>query len=109
MRARNRRSSSCCAHAGKYSVAFAARGLGVTKASAAVDPLVALRRVGRRRRSRWSSRPSARSRLIGDSRAVGPLIRLASEPGVDANVRLEAVTALGDAARADGCRSSRIS
>jgi cyclophilin family peptidyl-prolyl cis-trans isomerase/HEAT repeat protein len=91
---------------GKYSAAFAARGLGVIKAGAAVDPLVAL--LGA------SLEPGAKTpvelivaavralALIEDGRAVPPLLKLASEPGVDPNVRLEAVTALGALRAADG-------
>jgi cyclophilin family peptidyl-prolyl cis-trans isomerase/HEAT repeat protein len=86
---------------GKYSVAFAARGLGVIKASAAVDPLVAL--LGSEQTPLEVLVSSVRAlALIGDSRAVGPLVRFASEPGVDPNVRLEAVTALGTIGAADG-------
>jgi len=86
---------------GKYTVAFAARGLGVTKAAAAVDPLVAL--LGSAQTSLEVVVSAVRAlALIGDSRAVESLLRLASEPGVDPNVRLEAVTALGTLRAADG-------
>ncbi len=86
---------------GKYSVAFAARGLGVTKAGAAVDPLVAL--LGSQQTPLEVLVSAVRAlALIGDTRAVGPLVRLASEPAVDANVRLEAVTAIGTMRAADG-------
>ncbi len=86
---------------GKYSVAFAARGLGVTKAGAAVDPLVALIESAQTPLEVMVSAIRAVG-LIGDSRAVGPLSRLASEPGVDRNVRLEAVAALGMLRAPDG-------
>jgi cyclophilin family peptidyl-prolyl cis-trans isomerase/HEAT repeat protein len=79
---------------GKYSAAFAARGLGATKAQAAVDRLVAL--LGSPRTPIGVVVSAVRAlALIGDSRAAGPLIALASEPAVDPNIRLEAVTALG--------------
>ena len=86
---------------GKYSVAFAARGLGVIKASAAVEPLVALLGAEQTPREVLVSVVRALA-LVGDSRAVGPLVRLASDSALDPNVRLEAVTALGTLRAADG-------
>jgi cyclophilin family peptidyl-prolyl cis-trans isomerase/HEAT repeat protein len=85
---------------GKYSAAFAARGLGVTKAQAAVAPLVALLGSAQTPLEVVVSAERALA-LVGDSRAGGPLIALASEPTVDPNVRLEAVTALGTLRAAD--------
>jgi HEAT repeat protein/cyclophilin family peptidyl-prolyl cis-trans isomerase len=81
---------------GKYSRAFAARGLGRAKHTPAVKPLLAL------------LEPSAKAPLevvaaavralgqIGAPEAAAVLSRLASEPATDPNVRLEAVAALGE-------------
>jgi HEAT repeat protein/cyclophilin family peptidyl-prolyl cis-trans isomerase len=80
---------------GRYTRAFAARGLGGYKHGPAAKPLVAL------------LEPAARSPLeltvttiralaqIGAPEAAEPLTRLAANPTTHANVRLEAVTALG--------------
>lgn len=86
---------------GKYSVAFAARGLGVLKARAAVAPLTALLRDAR---TPLEVRVSAIRALgaIGDPAAGGSLATLASEPGLDPNVRLEIVAALGMVKAAEG-------
>jgi HEAT repeat protein/cyclophilin family peptidyl-prolyl cis-trans isomerase len=80
--------------AGKYSAAFAARGLGTIKDRAAVAPLAAVLKDGK---TPLEVRVSAIRALaaIGDAAAGGPLSALASEPAVDPNVRLELVTALG--------------
>jgi cyclophilin family peptidyl-prolyl cis-trans isomerase/HEAT repeat protein len=86
---------------GKYSPAFAARGLGVTKASAAVDPLVAILGSERTPVEVLVSAERALA-LIGDTRAVGPLVKLASETQAPPHVRLEAVEALGTLRAADG-------
>jgi cyclophilin family peptidyl-prolyl cis-trans isomerase/HEAT repeat protein len=86
----------------KYSRAFAARGLGRAKHAAAVKPLLAL------------LAPAARTPLevmvaavralgqIGAAESAASLVRLASEPGVDPNLRLEAVAALGELKAAEG-------
>ena len=86
---------------GKYSRAFAARGLGVIKDPAAVAPLSGL--VGAPQ-TPLEVRVSAIRALgaIGDVSAVGPLTKLASESATDANVRLEIVMALGALKAADG-------
>ncbi|MEP6918984.1 MAG: HEAT repeat domain-containing protein, partial [Acidobacteriota bacterium] len=79
---------------GKYSAAFAARGLGVIKDPAAVDPLVALLRAPETPLEVVVSAVRALA-AIGDSRAAAPLVALASEAGVNPNLRLEIATALG--------------
>jgi cyclophilin family peptidyl-prolyl cis-trans isomerase/HEAT repeat protein len=86
---------------GKYSLAFAARGLGVIKDRAAVAPLSAL--VGAAQ-TPLEVRVSAIRALgaIGDVSGVGPLTKLASDPATDPNVQLEIVTALGALKAADG-------
>ena len=78
---------------GKYSQAFAARGLGVLKDSAAVNPLTALASAAGAPREVVVSAVRALA-TIGDKRVGGTLVRLASD-SADPNVRLEAVTALG--------------
>ncbi|MEN3339539.1 MAG: hypothetical protein V7647_3215 [Acidobacteriota bacterium] len=86
---------------GKYSPAFAARGLGVLKDRAAVAPLAALMQNAR---TSAEVRVSAIRALgaIGDPAAGAPLATLASEAGVDPNVRLELVAALGVLKAAEG-------
>jgi cyclophilin family peptidyl-prolyl cis-trans isomerase/HEAT repeat protein len=80
---------------GTYTRAFAARGLGAIREPSLGQALLPL------------LEPSSRSSLevtvaairalaqIGTMEASGPLIRLAADPAVHPNVRLEAVTALG--------------
>jgi cyclophilin family peptidyl-prolyl cis-trans isomerase/HEAT repeat protein len=86
---------------GKYSVAFAARGLGVLKDPASVVPLAALLSAPQRPPEAVVSAVRALA-LIGDGRAASPLVRLASEPGTDPNIKLEVVAALGTLHAADG-------
>jgi len=87
---------------GRYTRAFAARGLGTLKAAPAVAPLVAL------------LDPSAKTGLelmvasiralgaLGAVDAVPSLSRLAGTSSVHPNIRLEAVKALGAIGAADG-------
>jgi cyclophilin family peptidyl-prolyl cis-trans isomerase/HEAT repeat protein len=87
---------------GRYTRAFAARGLGTLKAASAVQPLVAL------------LDPSARTGLelmvasvralgaLGAADAVPALSRLAGTSSVHPNIRLEAVKALGAIGATDG-------
>ena len=86
---------------GTYSVAFAARGLGVIKDPSSVVPLAELLSAPQRPPEGVVSAVRALA-LIGDGRATGPLVRLASEPGTDPNIRLEVVIALGTLHAADG-------
>ena len=85
---------------GKYSVAFAARGLGALKDPAAVEPLIALLNVPETPLEIVVSAVRALA-LIGDRRAVAPLVRLATD-AADPNIRLQAVTALGTLRAVEG-------
>jgi cyclophilin family peptidyl-prolyl cis-trans isomerase/HEAT repeat protein len=78
---------------GKYSAAFAARSLGVLKAPAAVEPLLAIVTAPEASLEVVVSAVRALA-SIGDRRAVPPLVKLASE-AADQNIRLQAVAALG--------------
>jgi cyclophilin family peptidyl-prolyl cis-trans isomerase/HEAT repeat protein len=87
---------------GRYSAAFAARGLGTLKQASAADPLIAL------------LEPQAKAPLevvvsairalaqIGAPQAAAPLAKVAADPGTHPNVRIEAVTALGAMKASDG-------
>jgi len=85
---------------GKYSAAFAARGLGVLKDPAAVEPLLAIVNAPEAPLEVVVSAVRALA-SIGDRRAVAPLVKLASE-AADPNVRLQAVAALGTLRGMDG-------
>ena len=85
---------------GKYSIAFAARGLGALKDPAAVEPLIALVNVPETPLEVVVSAVRA-LQSIGDARAVAPLIKLAAST-TDPNVRLLAVTALGTLRATEG-------
>ena len=85
---------------GKYSVAFAARGLGAIKDPAAVEPLIALVNVPETPLEVVVSAVRA-LQSIGDVRAVAPLIKLATSTA-DPNVRLLTVTALGTLRATEG-------
>lgn len=87
--------------AGRYTPAFAARGLGRHKDAASVDPLLALLT---RPKTPLEVRVAAVRALgsIGEGRAAAPLAQLATEPSTDPNLRLEIVTALGALRHPDG-------
>lgn len=85
---------------GKYSAAFAARGLGVLKETAAVNPLMTMAATPGAPREVVVSAIRALA-AIGDARASAPLVKLATD-AEDPNVRLQAVTALGGLKAADG-------
>jgi cyclophilin family peptidyl-prolyl cis-trans isomerase/HEAT repeat protein len=87
---------------GKYSRAFAARGLGRAKHLPAVKPLVALLAPGAKTPLEVMAAAVRALGQIGASDAAAGLVRLASEPGVDANLRLEAVAALGELGVSNG-------
>jgi HEAT repeat protein/cyclophilin family peptidyl-prolyl cis-trans isomerase len=80
---------------GRYTRAFAARGLGSLRDQAAVQPLLALLAP----ESGAGLEPTVAAiralAQLGAADAVTPLSRLAAGPGTHANVRLEAVQALG--------------
>lgn len=80
---------------GRYTQAFAARGLGVTKAAGAVPALRALLEPARLDPLVAVSAIRALGQ-IGDAAAVESLLAVLAAPAVDPNVRLEAVTALGE-------------
>ena len=87
---------------GRYTRAFAARGLGTLKDSSAIKPLIAV------------LAPEAQAGLeiavaairalgqLAATDAVPTLTRLAADPATHANVRLEAVAALGAIRSPDG-------
>ncbi len=85
---------------GKYSPAFAARGLGMLKDTSAVNALIGV-----------MGTPAAPLEVqvsviralgtIGDPRAVAPIVKVAAESN-DPNVRLTAVTALGTLKSSEG-------
>lgn len=79
---------------GRYTAAFAARGLGVIKAQAGVEPL---RRLVDQRQAHPAVVVQAVRALasIQDAGAVPALSRLVASPQVDDGLRIEAITALG--------------
>jgi cyclophilin family peptidyl-prolyl cis-trans isomerase/HEAT repeat protein len=79
---------------GRFTAAFAVRGLGVVKARTAVDPLV---RIVEARRAEPAIIVEAIRALaaIGDQRAAGALIALVADAKADRLLRLEALSALG--------------
>jgi HEAT repeat protein/cyclophilin family peptidyl-prolyl cis-trans isomerase len=85
---------------GKYPPSFAARGLGVLKETAAVNPLMTIAGTPGAPREVVVSAIRALA-AIGDARASAPLVKLAGD-AQDPNVRLQAVTALGTLKAADG-------
>jgi cyclophilin family peptidyl-prolyl cis-trans isomerase/HEAT repeat protein len=86
---------------GKYTPAFAARGLGALKDGSSVEALAALVEGAQ---TPFEVRVSAVRALaqIADPRGAAALVRLLSQPSVDRNLELEAVTALGILRAADG-------
>ncbi|MFL6279957.1 MAG: HEAT repeat domain-containing protein [Vicinamibacterales bacterium] len=85
---------------GKYSPAFAARGLGVLKEMSAVTPLIDLVRRANEPSEVVVSAVRALA-TIGNPSAAPALVTLASD-ATDPNVRLQAVTALGTLKAAEG-------
>lgn len=83
---------------GTYPVAFAARGLGASKATAAADVLLPL--LDPKRPIEVIVSAARALAQLGAVSAAEPLIAFARDPSVHPNVRLQAVTALG-ALRAD--------
>jgi cyclophilin family peptidyl-prolyl cis-trans isomerase/HEAT repeat protein len=86
---------------GRYTAAFAARGLGAVKAAAAVTPLMEI--VRQRNAPPAVVVESIRAlAAIGDARA-GPLVLgIAGDAAQDLNIRLEALTAVGGLHPAEG-------
>ena len=87
---------------GKYTRAFAARGLGRAKHQAATKPLLALLEPKAKTPIEVMVAAIRALAQIGAADAAVPLTRLAAEPATDANLRLEAVAALGELHAADG-------
>jgi cyclophilin family peptidyl-prolyl cis-trans isomerase/HEAT repeat protein len=87
---------------GRYTRAFAARGLGTLKDSSAAKPLIAL--LDPAAKSGLELTVSAIRSLaqLGSVEAVAPIVRLASTPTVHPNIRLESVVALGKLGSLDG-------
>lgn len=79
---------------GKYTPAFAARGIGVLKDAQATDALIAL--VDNARAPLEVKVQAVRSLAqTGDARGGAALARLLAQPSLDPNLALEAVTAAG--------------
>ncbi len=85
---------------GKYSPAFAARGLGALKDSAGIMPLIAAVDPSNAPLEVVVSAVRALA-VLGDARAVPSLVKLASDAS-DPNIRLQAVSALGTLKAAEG-------
>jgi cyclophilin family peptidyl-prolyl cis-trans isomerase/HEAT repeat protein len=87
---------------GRYTPAFAARGIGVLKLAAGAERLVAF--LDAKAKAPLEVVVSAVRALgeIGAPASAAALARLASEPSTHANVRLEALTALGTMRAAGG-------
>ena len=79
--------------AGKYTVAFAARGLGASKDPSAAQVLLPL--LDPKRPIEVIVSAARALAQLGAASAVEPLLTLAQDPAVHPNVRLEVVTALG--------------
>jgi cyclophilin family peptidyl-prolyl cis-trans isomerase len=84
---------------GKYTVAFAARGLGAAKDPAAAAVLLPL--LDRKQPLEVIVSAARAVAQLNAAQGAEPLIALAGDPAVHPNVRLEAITALG-ALRAPG-------
>jgi cyclophilin family peptidyl-prolyl cis-trans isomerase/HEAT repeat protein len=78
---------------GKYTRAFAARGLGAIRDRAAVDALIPLVAPSQTPLEVVVSAIRALAQ-IGDPRGVGPIVALLRDARIDPNIRLEAVAAL---------------
>ncbi len=87
---------------GKYSRAFAARGLGRAKHAPAVKPLLALLEPAAKAPLEVVAASVRALGQIGEAEAVPTLSRLAAEPSTDPNVRLESVASLGQLRVPDG-------
>jgi cyclophilin family peptidyl-prolyl cis-trans isomerase/HEAT repeat protein len=86
---------------GRYTAAFAARGLGQQKDAGSVDALLKIVQQPKASSELLVSAVRALA-LIGEGRAAAPLAQLAIDPATPPNIRLEAVTALGTLRHEDG-------
>jgi cyclophilin family peptidyl-prolyl cis-trans isomerase/HEAT repeat protein len=85
---------------GRFTAAFAARGLGVMKAPAAVSPLQQI--VEQRRGDRAIVIQAIRALgTIGDSSVAPVLTKIVADGKADQTLRIEAMTALGAVVRSD--------
>jgi len=80
---------------GRYTRAFAVRGLGTLKDPAAARPLVTLLESAAKNGLEVTVAAIRAVAQIGVTEAAAPLARLAGDPATHPNVRLEAVAALG--------------
>ncbi len=87
---------------GRYTRAFAARGLATAKEASAVKPLVALLDPAAKTGLELTVAAIRALAQLGALEAVAPISRLASTPSVHPNIRLEAVNALGTLRAAEG-------
>jgi HEAT repeat protein/cyclophilin family peptidyl-prolyl cis-trans isomerase len=87
---------------GRYTRAFAARGLGAAKEASALKPLVALLDPAAKTGLELTVATIRALAQLGALEAVAPISRLASTPSVHPNIRLEAVNALGTLRAAEG-------
>jgi HEAT repeat protein/cyclophilin family peptidyl-prolyl cis-trans isomerase len=87
---------------GKYTRAFAARGLGRLKDEGAAKPLLALLEPSAKPSLEFAASAIRALGQIGAAEAATPLARLASEPATHPNLRLEAAMALGELRSPDG-------
>jgi cyclophilin family peptidyl-prolyl cis-trans isomerase/HEAT repeat protein len=87
---------------GRYTRAFAARGLGRLKDKTAAKPLLALLEPSAKAGLEVTASAIRALAQIGATESSAVLARLASEPATDPNIRLEAAAALGELRALDG-------
>jgi cyclophilin family peptidyl-prolyl cis-trans isomerase/HEAT repeat protein len=87
---------------GRYTRAFAARGLGSLKDANSAKPLLALLDPGAKPGLEITVASIRALAQIGAAEAAAPLVKLASQASTHPNVRLEAVAALGALGAAEG-------
>ena len=87
---------------GRYTRAFAARGLGAVKDASAIQPLLALVDPAAKAGLELTIAALRALAQLGATEAAAPISRLASTPSMHPNIRLEAVAALGTLGAADG-------
>jgi cyclophilin family peptidyl-prolyl cis-trans isomerase/HEAT repeat protein len=92
---------------GRYSAAFAARGLGTLKQASAADRLIALLQPQAKAPLEVVVSAIRALALIDAPQAAAPLAKVAEDPGTDPNVRIEAVTALGAMKASEGLAAAQ--
>ncbi len=90
---------------GRYTRAFAARGLGTLKDPSAIKPLLALLDPAAKAGLELTAAAVRALAQLGATEAAAALARLAGTPTVHPNIRLEAVAALGTLRAAEGLPS----